>query len=139
MKFAPLAAAAAFAIGLQALAAPSAGAAKSLSAITQYRVYQNDRPLQEFAKQADAEAYAARYAYSRVERIADRAWLWDNLPRYKVYLNGLSRPEWEYAGYAAARQGGLAAVSPDPRPAAARLGVQQVAALPGLSGRQHEA
>ncbi|MGN7457700.1 glycosyl hydrolase family 18 protein [Paenibacillus pasadenensis] len=103
MKFAPLAAAAAFAIGLQALAAPSAGAAKSLSAITQYRVYQNDRPLQEFAKQADAEAYAARYAYSRVERIADRAWLWDNLPRYKVYLNGLSRPEWEYAGYAAAR------------------------------------
>ncbi|QJC51974.1 glycoside hydrolase [Paenibacillus albicereus] len=105
MKLTPLAAAAVAAIGLQAVAAPSVGAAPaaSVSSITQYRVYQNDRPLQEFAKRADAQAFASRYAYSRVERIADRAWLWDNLPRYKVYLNGMSRPEWEYAGYAAAR------------------------------------
>ncbi|MBD2847639.1 glycoside hydrolase [Paenibacillus sp. IB182496] len=80
-----------------ALGVPAAAAS---SGMTQYRVYQNDNALREFATREQAVRYAASYAYSHVERIADRAWIWDNLPRYKVYQSGKSRPQWEYAEYA---------------------------------------
>ncbi|OXM16512.1 glycosyl hydrolase family 18 protein [Paenibacillus herberti] len=104
MNKAPLAIAAAAAIGLQAVFATgvSAAPATSVSEISQYRVYQNDRPLKEFARLSDAKAYASRFTYTRVERISGREWIWDNFPRYKVYQNGQSQPSWEYASYSSA-------------------------------------
>ncbi|MCM3749002.1 glycosyl hydrolase family 18 protein [Paenibacillus pasadenensis] len=104
MNKTPLAIAAAAVIGLQAVFSigVSAAPAATVNEISQYRVYQNDRPLKEFARLADAKTFAARYSYSRVERIAGREWIWDNLPRYKVYQNGTSQAAWEFGVYDAA-------------------------------------
>ncbi len=66
------------------------------SQMTQYRVYQNDKPLREFARESQAIAYAKSFAYSHVEKIADRLWVWDNFPRYKLYQNGSSSAAWEF-------------------------------------------
>lgn len=92
---------AAIAVLLSSLAVPAreALAAVSGSGMTKFRVYQNDMPLKEFAREADAIRYAGGYAYSRVETIADRKWIWNNYPRYKVYANGTSTAKWEYRTY----------------------------------------
>ncbi|WP_262675886.1 glycosyl hydrolase family 18 protein [Paenibacillus sp. J5C2022] len=68
-------------------AGQSANAASS-GKMTQYRVYQYDKPLKEFAGRGDAIRYAERFSYSHVETIPDRGWVWDNFPEYKVYYNG---------------------------------------------------
>lgn len=83
-------------LGLQA-AAPLAAA--DSSRITQYRVYQNDKPLREFAGQNQAIQYAKYYRNSRVEKIQDRAWVWDNFPRYAVYANGETSPKLQFQTY----------------------------------------
>ncbi|CAM4286494.1 glycosyl hydrolase family 18 protein [Paenibacillus alkaliterrae] len=67
--------------------------------MTKYRVYQNDKALQEFTTEAQAIAYAKKFGYSHVETIAGRTWIWDNFPRYKVYQNGLSNAKWEFRTY----------------------------------------
>lgn len=85
-------------------AALPAGAAADLSRITKYRVYQNDNPLKEFASEAQAIAYAKHYVYSRVEKIADRAWVWNNYPRYAVYVNGITSPAMQYRTLAEAKR-----------------------------------
>ncbi|MBW7473970.1 glycoside hydrolase [Paenibacillus oenotherae] len=64
---------------------------------TKFRVYQNDRAVKEFATSARAIAFAKSYPYSHVERIEGRGWIWDNLPRYKVYENGYSTTGREFA------------------------------------------
>ncbi|MCR2802919.1 glycosyl hydrolase family 18 protein [Paenibacillus soyae] len=89
---------AAVAMLLTSIAAPAreADAAALGSGMTKFRVYQNDMPLKEFAKEGDAIRYAGGYAYSHVETISDRKWLWDNFPRYKVYANGTSIAKWEF-------------------------------------------
>ncbi|CAM4406258.1 spore germination protein YaaH [Paenibacillus endophyticus] len=74
----------------------------AVSQMTKYRVYQNDQALREFVGEAQAVAYAGKFSYSHVEKIADRTWVWDNFPRYKVYQKGLSNPKWEFASYALA-------------------------------------
>jgi len=77
------------------------GSADAASAkMTQYRVYQNDNALREFATEAQAIAYAKSFSYSHVEKIADRAWVWDNLPRYIVYREGKTENGWAYRTYA---------------------------------------
>lgn len=67
------------------------------ASMTQYRVYQNDKPLKEFARVSQAIAYAKYYSYSHVEKISNREWVWHNLPKYKVYINGESSSKLEYA------------------------------------------
>lgn len=67
-----------------------------------FRVYQNDKPLQEFPTRSQAIAYAVYYEYSHVERVGSREWLWDNYPRYVVYQEGVSKPAWAYRTYAEA-------------------------------------
>jgi len=67
------------------------------ASMTQYRVYQNDKPLKEFATQNQAIAYAKYYSYSHVEKISTRQWVWHNFPSYKVYINGASSSKLEYA------------------------------------------
>jgi len=74
----------------------SSGTVAAASLTTQYRVYQNDQPLKEFATQKSAIQYAQYYSYSHVESIKDRQWVWDNLPKYKVYINGESTNTLEY-------------------------------------------
>jgi spore germination protein YaaH len=91
-----------FALGLQTVSA--ANAAASAARITKYRVYQNDKPLKEFASEAQAIAYAKRYAYSRVEKIADRSWIWNNYPRYAVYVDGVLKPGMLFPTYAEAKK-----------------------------------
>ncbi|QAY68388.1 glycoside hydrolase [Paenibacillus protaetiae] len=87
-------------IPLLGTAAPTLHAAAS--AATNYRVYQNDKPLKEFAAEQQAIAYAKGYAYSHVEQITGRAWVWDNFPRYKIYQAGTSKTAWEYRTYSEA-------------------------------------
>lgn len=70
--------------------------------MTKFRVYQNDQALREFATETQAITYAGKFGYSHVEKIANRAWVWDNFPRYKVYQNGQTNPKWEFATYAKA-------------------------------------
>ncbi|MHA6483981.1 glycosyl hydrolase family 18 protein [Paenibacillus sp. strain BS8-2] len=79
-------------------AIPAAEAA-SASQMTKYRVYQNDKALKEFVTEAQATYYAKHYSYSHVEQIADRKWIWDNFPRYKVYQSGRSTSKMEFQSY----------------------------------------
>ncbi|MGO4544856.1 glycosyl hydrolase family 18 protein [Paenibacillus sp. 2TAB23] len=74
----------------------------AVSQMTKYRVYQNDQALREFSGEAQAVVYAGKFSYSHVEKIANRTWVWDNFPRFKVYQNGQSNPKWEFASYALA-------------------------------------
>ena len=90
------------ALGLQT--ASAANAAADHARITKYRVYQNDKPLKEFATDSQAIAYAKQFAYSRVEKIADRAWVWHNYPRYAVYVDGVLAPNMLFRTYAEAKK-----------------------------------
>ena len=90
------------AIGLQKAAA--ADAAASADRITKYRVYQNDNPLKEFSSEAQAIAYAKQFAYSRVEKIADRSWVWNNYPRFGVYVDGELKPNMVFGTLAEAKK-----------------------------------
>ncbi|WP_054024611.1 glycosyl hydrolase family 18 protein [Bacillus sp. FJAT-28004] len=67
--------------------------------MTKFRVYQNDQVLREFTTETQAISYAGKFGYSHVEKISDRAWVWDNFPRYKVYQNGQTIPKWEFSNY----------------------------------------
>ena len=73
--------------------------AASANLMTKYRVYQYDKAIKEFATEAQAKAYAQYYSYSHVETIANRTWVWDNFPRYKVYQNGVSTTKLEFRTY----------------------------------------
>lgn len=73
---------------------PTANAASNT---TLYRVYQNEKLLKEFATESKAIAYAKSYGYSHVEKIANREWVWDNFPQYKVYIDGQSSSKLEYS------------------------------------------
>lgn len=61
---------------------PSVHAAQDLT--TKYRVYQFDRSLKEFANEQEAIAYARQYAFSYVEEIGTRRWIYYDFPRYEV-------------------------------------------------------
>ncbi|ANE49007.1 hypothetical protein SY83_18150 [Paenibacillus swuensis] len=65
---------------------------------TKYRVYQKQNVLKEFADLKQAKTYASSFRYSRVENIGSRGWVWHNLPNYKVYQQGISKPELEFIG-----------------------------------------
>lgn len=91
-------------LALQAgLATAGTASASSASHATQFRVYQNDEALKEFASEAQALAYAKSFAYSHVEKIEGRVWMWDNFPRYKVYDSGFSTDNREFRTLAEAR------------------------------------
>jgi spore germination protein YaaH len=82
----------------------AAGAAAGAANATKYRVYQNDKPLKEFVTESQAIAYAKKYAYSRVEKIADRSWVWHNYPRYAVYVDGVLEPGMLFRTYDEAKR-----------------------------------
>lgn len=85
-------------IVLQTLASSwafAAGAAR----MTEYRVYQNEKALKEFADYNAAVAYAKSFAYTHVEKIAGRVWLWDNFPRYALYQNGVTNDARQFRSY----------------------------------------
>lgn len=73
-----------------------AGAFAATDRTSKYRVYQNDRPLMEFASERQAINYASGFDNTYVERIGSRRWVWHNLPDYKVYQKDYSKPEWEF-------------------------------------------
>ncbi|WP_237179080.1 glycosyl hydrolase family 18 protein [Paenibacillus sp. MMS18-CY102] len=91
-------AAGAVVIALQAGSTAWASAAASTK-MTQYRVYQNDSALKEFADYNQAIAYAKSFAYSHVEKISGRYWKWDNIPRFAVYQNGVTKSSWQFKTY----------------------------------------
>ncbi|MFC4101062.1 glycosyl hydrolase family 18 protein [Paenibacillus xanthanilyticus] len=78
------------------LTAGASAATVTTDLTTKYRVYQNDKALKEFKTDTQAIAYAKSFAYSHIEKITDRVWVWDNFPRYKVYENGVSTPAREF-------------------------------------------
>lgn len=55
---------------------------------TQYRVYQNANMLQEFSSEKEAIDYARKYAYSYVEEIDTRRWVFSYFPRFAFYEDG---------------------------------------------------
>jgi spore germination protein YaaH len=71
----------------------AAGADKT----TNYRVYQDNLLLKEFPDAVSARQYAQGFADSHVEEIGTRRWIWDNFPRYRVYQNGKTLPQWGFA------------------------------------------
>lgn len=74
--------------------APSADAA---DLTTKYRVYEENRPIMEYASLDKAKVHAAKLRNSHIELISNRSWLWDNFPRYRVYQNGSTLPQWQFA------------------------------------------
>lgn len=88
--------------GLAAFPASEANAAADNT--NNYRVYQNDNALREFRTSADAIRYAAAFTYSHVEKITGREWVWDNLPKYKVYQNGISSVSRDFRTLAEAKK-----------------------------------
>ncbi|UUZ94562.1 hypothetical protein LJK87_08465 [Paenibacillus sp. P25] len=80
-----------------ALFLSSSGSAFAADKTSRYRVYQDDKSLTETSDYKSAEAYARGFADSHVEEIGTRKWLWNNYPRYKVYQNGASTSNWEFA------------------------------------------
>jgi len=91
-------AAAAIMIALQGGTAAFASAA-SATKTTQYRVYQNDKALKEFAEYNSAIVYAKSFSYTHVEKISSHEWMWDNFPRYAVYQNGATTPARQFRSY----------------------------------------
>ncbi|CAN7694612.1 glycosyl hydrolase family 18 protein [Paenibacillus sp. LjRoot56] len=69
----------------------------SIDKTTKYRVYQYNQVLMEFATYGQAEAYAKWFSNSHVEEIGTRTWVWSNLPRYQVYQQDITLPEWQFA------------------------------------------
>ncbi|WP_274650618.1 glycosyl hydrolase family 18 protein [Paenibacillus humicola] len=59
--------------------------------------------MKEFASESGAVSYAKTFAYSHVEKIATRQWIWDDFPRYKVYENGFTTPQREFRTLADAK------------------------------------
>lgn len=87
-------------VGLSVFAGSSVAAWAATPAAdktTKYRVYQNEQILKEFSDLKQATDYARGLTNSHVEQIGTRQWLWDNLPRYKVYQRGYSTADWEFA------------------------------------------
>ncbi|SFS61870.1 glycosyl hydrolase family 18 protein [Paenibacillus sp. BC26] len=74
----------------------SDAAVASADNTTKFRVYHNDAAMKEFAAESSAVAYAKQFTYTHVEKIANREWVWDNLPKYKVYENGVSSSGREF-------------------------------------------
>ncbi|MFK7691952.1 glycosyl hydrolase family 18 protein [Paenibacillus sp. HJGM_3] len=78
-----------------ALFAPSVVSAADLT--SKYRVYQNDVALTEFPTVQQAIQYAQWYNHSYVEEIGTRRWVWNNFPRYRIYQNDITLPNWEFS------------------------------------------
>lgn len=81
-------------IALQALL-PGVGSAADLT--TKYRLYEENRIVKEYVLLDKAIADGRKLRNSHVEQISNRKWVWDNLPRYRVYQNDNSLSEWQYA------------------------------------------
>lgn len=78
----------------QLLVTPSASAA---DLTTKYRVYEENRPIMEYATLNDAKTHATKLRNSHVELISNRSWVWDNFPRYRVYQHNVTLPSWQFA------------------------------------------
>lgn len=95
MKWKQVAAAAVACVMLTGVFAPTnLSAAGDLT--SKYRVYQNSKPLKEFANKNQAIAYAKYFNNSYVEQIGNRALVWEGFASYKVYQEGHSTPSWEF-------------------------------------------
>lgn len=81
---------------LLVLAVPIADFANAEDRTSNYRVYQHDRLLMEFARAEEAIAYAKQFSESHVEEIGSRNWVWDNYPRYQLYQLDVSLPGWKF-------------------------------------------
>ncbi|GIQ67657.1 glycoside hydrolase family 18 [Xylanibacillus composti] len=68
-------------------------AASQKDQTTQYRVYQNDVLLKEFAGRNQAIAYAKQFTDSYVEDIETRTWIWSQFPAYRVQVDGTMLPK----------------------------------------------
>lgn len=64
---------------------------------TKYRVYEENRPIMEYATLDKAKIHATKLRNSHIELISNRSWLWDNFPRYRVYQNNTTLPQWQFA------------------------------------------
>ncbi|CAM3518252.1 hypothetical protein [Marinicrinis lubricantis] len=75
-------------LGLMSSVLASTAYAAESDQTTQYRVFQNDKLLKEFASRAQAVAYAQYFANSYVEDVVTRTWVWSSFPTYQVIVDG---------------------------------------------------
>jgi len=73
------------------------GSANAADLTTKYRVYEENRPIMEYATLDKAKIHAAKLRNSHVELISNRSWVWDNFPRYRVYQKDTTLPQWQFA------------------------------------------
>ena len=78
----------------QMIILPQAGAA---DLTTKYRVYAENKIIMEYATLNQAITHAKTLRNSHIEQISTRKWVWDNLPRYRVYQYDTTLPEWQFA------------------------------------------
>lgn len=72
-------------------------AALAADRTTKFRLYEENRIVREYVSLNEAIADGKQRRNSHVERIENREWVWDNLPRYRVYQNDKTFPDWQYA------------------------------------------
>ncbi|GAB2723733.1 glycosyl hydrolase family 18 protein [Paenibacillus thermoaerophilus] len=77
--------------------APATAQAATADQTTRYRVYQYNKALKEFSDANAAISYAKWFSNSYVERIGTREWIWNNVPRYRVYQYDVTLPDWQFA------------------------------------------
>jgi spore germination protein YaaH len=83
--------------------AEAASVKNKINKTTLYRVYQNDKALDEYADLDKAKYYASTLRHSHVEEITSRKWLADNFPRYRIYQNGIPIPAGEFTSLTKAK------------------------------------
>jgi len=64
---------------------------------SKYRLYEGNRIIKEFTTLDKAVAHGKTLRNSHVESITNRSWVWDNLPKYRVYQQDTTLPEWQFA------------------------------------------
>ena len=81
---------------------PEAASAADLT--TKYRLFEENRIMKEYTSLNQAIADGKKLRNSHIEQISNRAWVWDNLPKYRVYQYDVSLPEWQFATLAEAEK-----------------------------------
>src|SRR5690606_33992786 len=76
------------------LVVPSGGSAADLT--TKYRLYEANRIVKEYASLDKAIADGKKLMNAHVETIGNRNWVWDNLPKYRVYQQDTTLPHWQF-------------------------------------------
>lgn len=75
--------------------------------MSHYRVYERDHILKEFTNREDAIRYASNAMYRYVESIPSREWVYSNVPKFSVEIEGRNNPSLVYSDKVSAQRAAL--------------------------------